>query len=202
MDDNMADDLDDEMAQNITSDDPSEYQSDSGWSNNDDTSDDTTDSPKKNRTKRDKQNKKQKQKKQKPFEQRTYYATDAPRAPMDFEFECPRPLWQCKKEEQCILPTLVCNGEKNCRDGTDELDCEGKSPTDFLGMFIYSTAFVFVLINFPSCAVLLKVTDGFLELLIPSMAFPIGWLTDELVTTLITAATPECPLQSHFITLD
>ncbi|XP_067839507.1 low-density lipoprotein receptor-related protein 2-like [Heptranchias perlo] len=39
--------------------------------------------------------------------------------------QCPHQTWQCRNGLSCILNEQVCDGEKHCADGSDEVECDG-----------------------------------------------------------------------------
>ncbi|XP_067886518.1 low-density lipoprotein receptor-related protein 2-like isoform X2 [Heterodontus francisci] len=39
--------------------------------------------------------------------------------------QCPHQAWQCQDGLSCILSEQVCDGEKHCADGSDEIECYG-----------------------------------------------------------------------------
>lgn len=54
----------------------------------------------------------------------------------DGDFPCEEGAWQCETTYKCIDPRLVCDGDPQCADGTDETDC-GKE-LSYLGVGLFT----------------------------------------------------------------
>jgi len=43
---------------------------------------------------------------------------------------CPDNFFQCNNSKQCVPSSYVCDGEQDCDDFTDEVDCKGSNLSD------------------------------------------------------------------------